>query len=214
MSESHEEARKKLHETIVDVGKVLTVIGKDIEVVTKHLDSDDDSDFWLRTTIRTYFACLEARSFQYLRLVEACSDIGLFDLSSEELLALADVSYEVHNGKVVRRKAKISTPNKLLFTFEMMARLAGLESLAIDTSRAEWGRFKRCIEVRDRLTHPKTSAHLKVTLDELKIFRDTFAWIEKKFERAAADVYNVMLDDKFYVPGFIQNGGKLGGLGI
>jgi hypothetical protein len=118
------------------------------------------SDFGARLNARVFFTEIEAFYYMARRLLEQSMAKGEIDLAEEDVENLA-----------VR---------------ELLLKIAGYAELfsekfgygrSVDTSGADWAAFSQFASFRDRITHPKESADLRVNqLEIMELTANTMGW--------------------------------------
>lgn len=137
--------------------------------------SERDTSSSRRDLVRTVFAAIDGLGWSYREFVR--DNLGeLGHISPDEELALSEVSYSVTaNGKVSRQRKFISTPAAIRLACRIVERVDPTNSF--DFSGAGWADFIEAIEVRNRITHPKSIIDLDINNAELIACLDAFYWL-------------------------------------
>ena len=144
--------------------ELFEVLSNDVIQCLKKLQTED-SQFWRRVFVRAVIALIEGQNYQ-LKLItlEACKHKQV-SFSNADLALLKDEKF-------------VSLKDNLKFSFKTFALAFDLDyKLAIGVGD-RWKSFITAIEIRNRLTHPKTVDQVLVTdkdLEEVKKAHDWFA---------------------------------------
>jgi FtsZ-binding cell division protein ZapB len=137
------------------------------------LDPTNLSESDRRTLIRSIYAFIEGMS--YLTRVDILSDFQ-DKLSTFESMAIREINYQVDgNGIVHESKAKIRTIALIKLTFNIATKNLDLGN-QIECKGKGFESLSRCIKIRDRLMHPKSSKDLDVSDKEIKDAISAFTW--------------------------------------
>lgn len=152
-----------------------TVLADSTMALARFEQSDKDDPRIRRELVRTIHATIEGVAWAYREHVRfAAKSLGV--LSIEEEAALSEVTYQVtHQGKVVAQPRHLSIVNAFRLTSRIAAKLSPELNTPFDN--AEWDRFRRAIETRNRLTHPKTELDLAVSAAQVADSVAAFFWM-------------------------------------
>ena len=160
-----------------ELKRVFVVLVNDLEK-SLALGRKDPTQFSHRTLIRTYFAYLEGLAFQ-LRQVTLASLQGTDLLSPGELALLKEERFHLdHRGQPETKENFQQVLPNLLFSIRCYVKNHGA-TYQPDISNHGWECVKKAVEVRDRLTHPKSAEGLEVTDADLPVFNKGAAWWKK-----------------------------------
>jgi hypothetical protein len=122
-------------------------------------------DFHARQFIRAIFAYLEGTSFAIKAWpVDRLSVAKKITL--EERWVANETAFELRNGSVAEKMAKIRLDENIAFAFALLDRLHGMGP-TLDKSQKWWSSLQSSIKVRHRLTHPRRTEDLHVLPSEL-----------------------------------------------
>ena len=100
-----------------------------------------------------------------------------------ELCALSEISYEIReNGKLVIKPPRIPFKNRVLFVLELMDRTVGGQTRPKEIDG--WKEFHDAIEIRNRVTHPKTKDDLSVSQEDYDSVIKGLQWFVRCHHRA------------------------------
>jgi hypothetical protein len=124
-----------------------------------------------RTYVRTVFALVEGVSFCQRRHAE--NDPQLTEGQRENARRAADAAWRAGQRAGESMKACLRVRSAV-------AALAAAHSLddPLDTKSNAWRRFQEAVEVRNRITHPKTLADCIVKDDDVTLVREVHAWYQ------------------------------------
>ena len=146
-----------------------------IASIERYRAANPDEQIERRQLLRTLFSALEGFTWVYREHIrESASLIGA--LSAEETIALAEKSYQVtEQGKLASQPRYIS----MVATIRLISRIASRLSpeLQLSFETADWSEFRKVVEVRNRLTHPKRKSDLNITDSDVKQCLAAFFWL-------------------------------------
>ncbi|MCH8043609.1 MAG: hypothetical protein IID44_07805 [Planctomycetes bacterium] len=193
--------------------ELLKILGDDIGVCVDSLKEDPANQFMRRTLVRTVFSYVDASLFvlrQYaceyhedysctlLAQVGPAETVPTLRkhfqriLTIEELCALRETTPQVgSDGKVRISPLFIKQKNAVRFTFSMYGKSCGL-NVTPDYSDNRWKLFQDSINVRNRITHPKTVSNMSVTDDEVNAVVNACGWFFEAMNRARAKNIELM----------------------
>ena len=160
-----------------ELKRVFVVLVNDLEE-SLVLGRKDPTQFAHRTLIRTYFAYVEGLAFQ-LRQVTLASLQETDLLSPGEIALLKEERFQLDDRGQPQAKENFQKvlPN-LLFSIRCYVKNHGA-TYQPDISHHGWQCMKKAVEVRDRLTHPKSAEGLDITNADLHAFNEGAAWWKK-----------------------------------
>src|SRR6266436_1280565 len=133
-----------------------------VEALDRLRNNPKDSD--KRSFVRAMFAYIEGavwamkQSYAFV-MREKCSQQEISFLNEE------DFKLE-HNGTIKQQRSRISLLPNIRFAFKTFAKTSN-SHFEPDYGGKEFQTLARCVELRDRLTHPKSTADLKISDEEL-----------------------------------------------
>jgi len=168
-----------IDELASDVEKTLTMLQK------------QDNQFHRRIYVRALFAYLEGFTYWMRQNAIEIDRIALRRFGSidweRHLLLYEEFPTIADNGKVEKKKQKISFKNRFSFSLRAYAEIVQCQ---IDLfSDNGWSQLQHALQVRDRLMHPKQGKDLVVSDNDAKACREGYAWfsnlIVNKFNESA-----------------------------
>ncbi|MEO8491848.1 hypothetical protein [Pseudomonas sp.] len=143
----------------------------------KALESND-SQPTRRAYIRSVFAVIEGTVWilKQALLSAAAGPENHHSLRRGEYELLSDKSYELKNNGEIREQIKfLKLQDNIRFTYKMIERYTGTKfNLEINTR--DWDNFVNAINVRNRITHPKTAAEFSISDNELIFCKQVTSW--------------------------------------
>ncbi len=143
-----------------------------------------DSQAHRRNYVRAVFAMVEGWVSVLKAYVIAEVEGGRFEASRAEIAVLREEDYRLTDrGKPKTSQALLRSLQNLKFTFDIFARAHGVERPDFGVEGFEV--LREAVQVRHRVTHPKATADLDVSDEELSLVDEAWSW----FMGASFDVY-------------------------
>ncbi|WP_044891837.1 hypothetical protein [Opitutus terrae] len=133
---------------------------------------EKDTDFLRRLKVRVVFSCIEAHVFHLKSAACALSEPG--DFSDADKLELQDLRL----AQAGFQKAKRPLKENIKLAFRAYGRVCG-KSYKVDFSGEEGARFLAAVEIRDRVTHPKSPRDWRVSASDHRLVDDAWHWFGK-----------------------------------
>jgi len=140
---------------------------KEPELFTKPMEEGDkwalriikktDKQYRYRCYVRTVFSCIEALSFNIKRL-------ALFGYRESDKSIREKVKPEykkLSNGK-------LSVEDNIKYSFRLFSKTHSRYSYHIEPGNKNWDNFIKAINIRYRVTHPKTKKDFYLTRNDIK----------------------------------------------
>jgi hypothetical protein len=159
---------------------IVAILQKDIEFCLPFIKTDAQGDenqqFWRRTYVRTFMARVEGTANAYKDIAIRIARVMKTSFTQAELALLNNEHYQINSqGEAYPIKAKVRTEDNIKFAVVMFAKAHGT-SFSLATGDAGWRQLVETIRVRDRLTHPRKTADLNVSYEEILHTIDAHAW--------------------------------------
>lgn len=170
---AHVASLERLHE-------ITTLLGSDIRrcgVELNRLETEGApiDQFWARALIRSFFALLEAMTYELKLLVRHAAREKLVTLSEGEQSLLSDEAFDLdETGRVVTRPRFLAVERNFRFIYLLAARI--VDGPALSVSEARFEKFKRAVRVRNRITHPKSPDSVALSPEEVAELRVAVLW--------------------------------------
>ena len=143
----------------------------------------DQSQYHRRTFIRAAYTTIEAFTSMLKQSTLARGDLNAL-YSLEELAVLKEETYSVDGKGTAHVQPRfIPTVPNLLFALAMYFRPL-VPEFKLDTTAPAWASLLRGLKVRNRLTHPKRSEDLEISIDDVTDALAGYKWIEHTWVRA------------------------------
>ncbi len=166
-----------------DVERLRPLVGEDVAI-------SDGEEANRRFYVRAVFALVEAVVEQHKRLLLDLAERGAVRLTSAVREALSEQAPLVKdNGSVVYREQYLQLERKLRAVYRAAEETFG-EPLAVSFGDNDWRSFRAALNVRDRITHPKTYQDCHVdggALDTVNLGHDWFRTLNNEFVRVARE---------------------------
>jgi hypothetical protein len=162
--------------------------------------NESDTQFRRRSAYRSAFAFVEGMLHylklstysHYYRIVKPVvlywednfdlkfPEEGFFKLIDEDLLlTLLDKQFQIsENGKWKLKESWLTTTTNFRFAVRIVSEIYGIPEE--DISGEGWESFKRCVQTRNRVTHPKALEEFDVSDDEMKSLESAMTWFQEK----------------------------------
>lgn len=134
-----------------------------------------------RALVRGSWAHVEGTVFAIKRLLLRACDLGSVDLSATDRQFLSELVVVVDSAGNAKIENKwFDTLTNIKKTFKLAATHFDLDWKP-DFSSAGWQLLIQLLEIRHRLTHPKSFEQLVLTPPEIDLYREGFAWFVELF---------------------------------
>lgn len=177
------ELKKKYFLEINDMAEIARILTNDIDRITEvsnkrmielkdSLESKflDEQETWFRLANRLVITVIESICYKMKQTaLLMCDGVGK-PLSDEEREKLNEKKADGSN-------VFMRTSENVKFAFKKLADAFGFK-FRLKYGK-EWSRFLRVAEKRNRLTHPKTKADLKITITEHNESAETLNWFNR-----------------------------------
>ena len=111
--------------------------------------------FWARTFVRSFFALVEACTYELRLVVREAVSKGALSVSEGERALLSESSFDVNaEGGVYERSRFIPIERNVRFVHTLLERLFGPVA-TLPVSDYRYAHFKNAVRIRNRITHPK-----------------------------------------------------------
>lgn len=154
-------------------------LASDLERARSMLQQDD-TQFCRRMYVRSLFAYLEGFTYWMRQnaieidlIVSRRSGFGAVDWERHFLLH-EEFPTITGTGKVEKTRQRVPFKNRFAFSIRAYFDIVKCKDNLF--SHDGWRQIQKAVEVRDRLTHPKRSAHLVVSDIDLKSCREGYVW--------------------------------------
>ena len=170
-----------LGKTLDELLEVSGVLLQDIESLVAAYRHDWSSQPLRRMFVRAYWSMIEGEVFCTKQFTLRACELGGKGLSAEERVFLSETRVVVDaNGTEVLKHVHVDTLSNLKETLKIAA-----SKLEVDWSpnfgTQDWEKLSCSLDLRHRITHPKTITELTISDSELDIHKDAFAWFLESF---------------------------------
>ncbi len=147
----------------------------DLERTEKDLDANDDP-YCRRNYVRALFAMIDGTVYVLKQTILIAASNDPRQLLIAEHVLLREESFDLkENGDVRSHKKFPKLADNLLFTKRQLEKHFAY-SLDIDTKSTDWSDFKKAIEIRHRVTHPKKIEEFDLSKDEIALAKRVGHW--------------------------------------
>jgi len=181
------EIEKKGMQMIADFKAIADILDSDNAILNANLHDGKDTGFWRRSSVRAFFADVEAIMFYFRNKIIYDHETGENKLSLENYVMAMGLGFRVNDkGEAESYDAKVKTGSNFLFTIKLA--WAGLGNpCPIDTSGKDWSNFKASMLIRDRITHPKCPRDLEILDNEQEMIISVGNWFASLMKQYAIE---------------------------
>jgi len=164
------------------VSIALAAFGEEVNEAAARLQAED-TGFFRRAYVRAWFASIEGTCFvlkqKALELLASHlaeqNKRGVINVPAADFMFLDETDFQLgDDGNIKPRSARIRTLPNVLYTFQSIAKQ--IESTHTLSKGNGWQAFQEAVNIRDRITHPKTGASLDITDEDLETIRRADHW--------------------------------------
>jgi hypothetical protein len=152
----------------------------DLTEITKIQASEENNDTVVRTYLRGLFAWVEATIFGLKRIaLKMSGHKKLF--SPAELAMLQEQTYDLdEKGNIKLQPKLIPLTKNLRFAFATCSRAFGIAN-TLNVGDARWDSFQKAIEMRNRITHPRTPKDLHLSEQDFEQIKLALFWFSENY---------------------------------
>ena len=138
-----------------------------------------------RAFVRAVFAMIEGTVFQLKQVILQHTKINGITLTSGQISLLLEESYEIKTTGAINTRSKfLRLHDNLKFTLKLYSEVVDT-NFKYDPKDEGWKTLKRAIEIRNRITHPKSITDLHISYDDSEIIDQCGQW----FRRMTIDLF-------------------------
>lgn len=182
----------QLSQAAADLHVPLALLDDDVQRVREMIDSVDRSyegDFHRRLFVRCLFALIESGVFFSKGVLLQAAQESNREISPKERAILEEISYTVDDkGATVKKQMPIKLKHNIQFVAKIISEWK-LGSIDLKKDSRGWADFIACIELRNRLTHPRPNTSMNVEDEQLKQLDSTYEWFSDVMNQLAKILY-------------------------
>ena len=143
----------------------------------EELLEEKDNQFFRRAFIRSLFSSTEGIIWLMKQTcLNGKSPDGRRRISIADYAMLADQSYDLkNNGETSVQTKFLKLPDNLRFTVKIINRLFDSQ-LDLEVGTVKWDKFRKAIEIRNRITHPRKASEIDISDDEINLCKEVSGW--------------------------------------
>jgi hypothetical protein len=145
----------------------------------------------VRMVIRAYFAEVEAISFGLRDCALTFHKEGILKLSLGEELLLRERTYSISKHTPRAQKRFLRLMDGLSLGYSIFMRAFGIAG-EIDRHSPEWPSFKRAVDLRNSVTHPKGPSDYQLPKDALTALASALSWFTKQQDFLLTECFKVL----------------------
>ena len=158
-----------------------TLLREDIQRLMDAFNDDWDDQTFRRILVRACWSHIEAVVFGLKQMVLMACTLGSEDLSAKTQAFLRESEISVDGrGNATVRVVRTDTLKNVKLSLKLASKYFDVPWKPNFRAPA-WGQLAESLELRHRLTHPKSAAALFVSDSETEALRDGFLWFSGGF---------------------------------
>lgn len=161
-------------EDLAESLRFFSILNEDVENANK-LMLENDTQFSRRMYLRSFFALIEGNAFRQRELALSVHKHKKNCFNEEEVIALEEKEIRIiDNGNVeVKKKIVQFFP---LFKLSNKSYCKAFNKKLPDYANNGWNQLQKAVEIRNRITHPKSKEELVISDDDLEIINEAKCW--------------------------------------
>jgi len=157
--------------------KILT---DDLTEIAKIQAGEENNDTAVRTYLRGLFAWVEATIFGLKGIALKMSEHKTL-FSPAELAMLQEQTYDLdEKGNIKLQPKLIPLTKNLRFAFSTCSRAFSIAN-TLNVGDARWDSFQKAIEMRNRITHPRTPEDLHLSDEDFEQIKFALFWFSENY---------------------------------
>lgn len=177
-----------LGETLDELLQVSGVLRRDIESLSAAYRDDWSSQPLRRTFVRAYWSMIEGEVFCMKQFTLRACELGSISLSADEHVFLSETHVVVDaNGVATQKHVHVDTLSNIKRTLKTAASRFDLDWNP-NFGTQGWEKLTCSLDLRHRITHPKTTAELTISDSELDMHKDAFGWFLEAFNELQSNL--------------------------
>ena len=174
---------KEKERQLSDLSTMISIVGNDSTVCYDNLvaslsSGDDKNDFWARLLVRCFTSSVETGTYMLKKgAVSIIRSRGLTPLPGEEFIT-CEVAYALaEDGKVRERPLVLRIGDDFRFGIRLMAKAINVDTDELASYDTQgWSAFKKVVDMRHKITHPRDPEDLTFSKADLKAIGDAMIW--------------------------------------
>ncbi len=155
--------------------RALAALSEDLDRCRKYLDAEDNQ-FWRRTLFRTTFAMMEAMNNTLReKALEAACGGGKTSFNATRIGFLGEYTFRIdETGRLKEEFLRLPFLNYTAFLLRSLAEESNVQATFF--SKHGWDDLRKSVQVRHRLTHPKTDTDMTISNEEIEKLNSAVEW--------------------------------------
>lgn len=154
---------------------LMTALNED---VVRFKDAVDNTG--RRALVRAVFAYIEGTSFGFRTAAFHLSRMRNVQLDIGEMMMAREITYALNDKGQVEEKQALSSPlANVRFALTLFAKVSGA-TYEFPAGDSKFEQLRKAQRLRNRLTHPRSSAELEVTTQEQAVVIQVKEWIDEQ----------------------------------
>lgn len=169
---------KKALSFVSEMFKIRDILLEDLAKTVKRVEEDMEDECWRRMVIRTAETVIDVVCYYLKQTTLRFNETIKKKLTEDQISFLIGIKKCEISGEVIEMPYKISVKDNIKRTFKEFAALFGIRYIIADDK--EWTECLDTIDIRHRITHPKTSTDLKVSEEDYYKASIALEWFSNK----------------------------------
>jgi hypothetical protein len=169
---------------ITDFYAVKNILLNDEKIcLTKALESGDR--FWYRMFVRSFFAHIEGLIYKLqIQALNWNEANNLNRLTNAEKAVIKQENYALNKkGKINKHNSFNSIDRNLRFTIRILKKVYNVRYILELDSDNRWNDFKKSIQMRNNITHPKNEKDLILSEADIDTLLNARKWFLENFKK-------------------------------
>jgi hypothetical protein len=153
--------------------------GNELVKLSPLIDRKNSNDY-NRVYVRSLFSMIEGISYRLRQILLQRHIENELSFTINQIIALSDISIEIdQNGTLKERPKKYGFENLFRFTYKTYCEsYKKSEILHSYISDHRYDSFKKAVDIRHRITHPKTGKDVFISGPEIILIESVHKWFE------------------------------------
>ena len=181
MTQERQAHSRNLGVALDELLRVTSVLRDDVVVLLDTFNDDWANQTLRRALVRASWAYVEGTTFAIKRFVLRACEFGGVDLSADEQAFLSEMIILVDTtGTATVENKWTNTLGNIKRTLKVASSRFDLDWKP-DCGTKGWQKLIALLDMRHRVTHPKSGVELQISDTEVDVYRDAFSWFVETF---------------------------------
>jgi hypothetical protein len=182
---------EKALERFEDLLTLAEVLMTDVTDTEKKIDTHNPSS--KRNYVRSVFAMVEGGINAICSTILEAKDMAGWVLSADEVDTLSDSTFFFNQNAIMTGKRRRFAPllKRIKVAFAISRKMMN-EDCGMDFTGKDWNRFRKALEIRHRLSHPKQSIDLEISNGDIALTDAARDWFRLGVQRFFKTIKNYL----------------------